>query len=156
MRRYFFDASAAVKLYVVEPGSTTVRDMVRGARATPPRNQVLVCDIVLPETLSALLQIRRSPTAARRGISAAALRLVLPQVWVDLGGEGPMLVRTASETLRAAARIVERHELRAPDALHIAAALDINATHPVLFVSGDVEQCKAARAEGLEVIELVA
>ena len=152
--RYGRDTSALVTLYVVEPGSTTVRDMLRGAVAPATSTQVIVCDFALPETIAALQQIVRSRTAARRGFSPAAFRRAVPQVWDDLTSGTPLLVLPASEYVHSAARIVERHELRAPDAVHVATALGVE--RPAIFVSGDVEQCKAARAEGLEVIELAA
>lgn len=154
VRRYVLDTSALVKLYVVEPDSTTVRDMLRGAEAAAASTQVFVCDFALPETLAALQQIVRSRTAARRGFSPSAFRRAVPQVWDDLTSGTPLLVVPASEYVHSAARIVERHELRAPDALHVATALGVE--RPVIFVSGDVEQCKIARAEGLEVVQLAA
>jgi predicted nucleic acid-binding protein len=154
VRRYVFDTSALVKLYVVEADSTTVRDMMRGAVAPTASTEVIVCDLALPETIAALKQIVRSRTAARRGFSPAAFRRAVPQVWDDLTSGTPLLVVPASEYVHSAARIVERRELRAPDAVHVATALGVEP--PVIFVSGDVEQCRAARAEGLDVIELAA
>jgi hypothetical protein len=57
VRSYFLDASAVVRLYAVEVGSRLVRDIVRSAGASPPTAQAVVCDLSLPETVSALLQI---------------------------------------------------------------------------------------------------
>jgi predicted nucleic acid-binding protein len=123
VRRYVFDTSALVKLYVVEPDSATVRDMLRGAGAAAASTQVVVCDFALPETIAALKQIVRSRTAARRGFSPAAFRRAVPQVWDDLTSGTALLVVPASDYVHSAAQIVERRELRAPDAVHVATAL---------------------------------
>lgn len=155
MRHYFLDASAVVKLYVVEPGSSAVRNMLRGAVVNPPSSRVFRCDLSLPETVSALLQIERSPTAARRGISRAALRQMLPKVRSDFTADSPLAVVPASDCMRVAADLVERHRLRPADAVQLAAALQLKAGIPapeLRFVSGDHEQCRAAEAEGLHVL----
>ena len=156
MRHYFLDASAVVKLYVVEVGSNAVRDMLRSALVNPPSSRVFRCDLSLPETVSALLQIERSPSAARRGISRAALRGLLPRVRADLTSEAPMAVVPASECMDAAADIVERHRLRPADAVQLAAALRLKARMPASelhFVSSDKEQCRVAEVEGLRVLQ---
>ena len=155
MRNYFLDASALVKLYVVEAGSNTVRNVLRSAAANPPSSRVFHCDLSLVETISALLQIERSPTAARRGLSRAALRQLLPRVRADLAARSPTSVVAASDCIHPAAEIVERYRLRPADAVQLAAALRLKAALPAQdfrFVSSDEEQCRAAEAEGLRVL----
>jgi len=155
MRSYFLDTSAVVKLYVAEVGSTAVRNIVRSAAVDPPSSRIFQCDLSLPETVSALLQIERSPTAARRGLSRAVLRGLLPRVRADFVAQSPMTVVAASDCMDVAAEIVERHRLRPADAIQLAAALRLKAAQPapeLHFVSTDTEQCRAAEAEGLYVV----
>jgi predicted nucleic acid-binding protein len=55
------------------------------------------------------------------------------------------------------ARLVKRYSLRAADALHVASAVILRkamATRSIAFLTADVEQAKAARAEKLKVFEL--
>jgi predicted nucleic acid-binding protein len=157
VRSYFLDASAVVRLYAVEPGSRTVKDIVRGAAANPPTAQALTCDLSLPETVSALLQIASGPRGPVRGVSKAALRQILPAVRRDFVGHSPVLsLVPATGCMELAAELVERHRLRVPDAVQLAAALRVQDGLPLsasfLFVSDDVAQCRAAEGEGLEVL----
>jgi predicted nucleic acid-binding protein len=155
VRHYFFDASAVVKLYVAEPGSNAVRDMVQSAVVNPPSSRVFRCDLSLPETFSALQQIERSSSAARRGMSRSTLRALLPRVRTDFIVTSPMGIVRASHCMPLAADMVERHRLRPADAVQLAAALRLKMLLPqcdLQFVSSDDEQCRAARAEGLAVV----
>ena len=155
MRHYFLDASAVVKLYVAEAGSSSVRNMLRSATVKPPSSRVFQCDLSLPETVSALLQIERSPSAARRGLSRAVLREALPRVRMDFVGHSPASLVTANHCMRLAANLVERYRLRPADALQVAAALRLKAAVPepeLHFVSSDEQQCRVAEAEGLNVL----
>lgn len=58
---------------------------------------------------------------------------------------------------RGASKLARRHGLRGADAVHLSAALflaSVAGRRTVRFVTADVEQSAAARAEGLRVIEL--
>nr|WP_240978778.1 type II toxin-antitoxin system VapC family toxin [Longimicrobium terrae] len=152
------DSSAIVKLYVVEPGSQTVRDLFRNSAQVSTRDRVLVCDLALPETVSALQQIARGPSAARKGLSVSALRRTLPRVQADFNGAIPIHMNAVSECMREAVPIIERQQLRPGDALHVASALlvqqNIPAEDELTFVSADQKHCDAARREGLRVLAL--
>jgi predicted nucleic acid-binding protein len=156
VRNYFLDSSALVRLYAVEPGSRVVKDIMRSVGAIPPTAQALVCDLSFPETISALLQIASGPRGPSRGVSKAALRHILPAVREDFVGQQPMLsLVPATGCMELAAELVERHRLRVPDAVQLAAALrtqDGLSDSVLLFVSGDDAQCQAAEGEGLEVL----
>jgi predicted nucleic acid-binding protein len=61
--------------------------------------------------------------------------------------------------MEGAADLVEKHRLRVADAVQLAAALRtsdalarVKLATPLLFVSDDLAQCRAAEAEGLEVL----
>ncbi|HYW13111.1 MAG TPA: type II toxin-antitoxin system VapC family toxin [Longimicrobium sp.] len=157
MRSYFLDASAIVRLYAVEPGSRVVKNIVRSAGVTPRTTQTLVCDLSLPETISALLQIAEGARGPARGVSKAALRHILPSVRRDFVGDVPVLSLVPSTgCMELAAELVERHRLRVADAVQLAAAIRSRSAvpehFPFLFVSEDIAQCHAAEGEGLEVL----
>lgn len=156
MSVFFLDTSAMVRLYVIEPGWLWVRDLMRSATAYAATTQVCYCDLVLPETISALRQMVRKPDAARRGLSRAAFRQTLPRVRADLLRGGPFIAIPASGCIPLAADVVERQEVRGADAVHLAAAFTARDTLadalPFTFVSNDERQCRAAEREGLEVI----
>jgi predicted nucleic acid-binding protein len=152
---YFLDTSAAVRLYVVESGWLGIRAMLRSAVADPAETVVCLCDLVLPETVSALRQIAYGGEAARRGFSPGAYRRVLPQVRADLTASKHILQVPASGCMALATTVVERQQIRGADAVHVAAALtarDAVGADRFVFVSHDQQQCKAAEREGLEVL----
>jgi predicted nucleic acid-binding protein len=157
VRSYYLDASAIVRLYIVEPGSSVVRDIFRSAVALQKTAQVLTCDLSLPETVSALLQVADGSRGPARGLSRAALRHILPRVRSQFAGESqPFNMVPATNCMESAADLIEKHRLRVADAVHLAAALEakdsLPSGAPFLFVSDDVAQCRAAESEGLEVL----
>jgi predicted nucleic acid-binding protein len=153
---FFLDTSAIVRLYVIEPGWMWIRNLMRSATGDAATAQVCYCDLVLPETVSALRQMVQKPDAAQRGFSRSAFRLTLPRVRADLLRNSPLIAVPASGCMPLAADVVERQEVRGADAVHLAAALTARDTVagalPFAFVSHDERQCRAAEREGLEVI----
>ena len=126
MTSYFFDSSAVVRLYAVEPGDRIVRDLVRSATADPPTADVVVCDLAYPEAVAALHRIVRGHDSARRGLSPAALRLLLPRVDDDLTAGSRFFIMPASECMVHAAGVASRRQVvRGADAVQIAAALQV-------------------------------
>ncbi|HYR10724.1 MAG TPA: type II toxin-antitoxin system VapC family toxin, partial [Longimicrobium sp.] len=121
MRSYFLDSSAVVRLYTAEIGSRAVADMLRSAGAQPPTAQVLVCDLSLPETVSALLQIAHGARGPKRGLSRAALKHVLPKVRADFDGAAALSLVPATGCMELAADLIEKHRLHVADAVHVAA-----------------------------------
>jgi predicted nucleic acid-binding protein len=156
MTTYFLDSSAVVRLYMVEPGERMVREFVRSATRDVPSADVAVCDLAYPEAVAALHRVIRGNDAARRGLSAAALRLIMPRVRDDLTPGSPFLIMPASDCMARAAEVASRQAVRGADAVHIAAALQVQRfVEPedrFIFVSDDVAQCRAAEGEGLEVL----
>jgi predicted nucleic acid-binding protein len=156
MTTYFFDSSAVVRLYTTEPGATVVRDFIRSATANRPSAEVIVCDLARPETVAALRKIASSKDAARRGLSRAALRQLLPKVRRHFGEQEHFFVVPASPCMAVAADIAERHPIKGADAIHIASALMARTLAPApdrfYFVSDDVAQGRIAEAEGLQVL----
>ncbi|HEX6040749.1 type II toxin-antitoxin system VapC family toxin [Longimicrobium sp.] len=156
MKYCFLDTSAFTKLHVVERGMDIVRELVRSADRDPDRVQVLVCDFVLPEAVSAVMQVKERSDAARRGMSAAALQVTLPRIRRQLQHGSVFVVIPATGCMELAADLVERHRLRGADSVQLAAALKARGFasegHQFIFVSDDVAQCRAAEGEGLEVL----
>lgn len=156
MTTYFLDSSAVVRLYSVEPGERWVRSLVRSATTVPATSEIGVCDLAFPEAVAALQGIIRGNDAARRGLSAAALRLILPRVREDLTPGSHFVIMPASDCMASAAEVASRRVVRGADAVQIAAALQmresVGADQRFVFVSDDVAQCRAAEGEGLEVL----
>lgn len=156
MNTYFLDTSAVVRLYTTEPGSLLVRDLVRSAAVEHGTATVVVCDLAQPETFAALRNIAASREAARRGLSGAALRQMLPRVRRDFGDQEHFFVVPASPCMALAAEIAERNPVKGADAVHIASALAARQASPVpdrfFFVSEDAGQGRVAEAEGLQVL----
>jgi predicted nucleic acid-binding protein len=58
----------------------------------------------------------------------------------------------AAQILRRARQVIERHALRAGDAVQLASALSLAASLPTEFASADERLSQAARREGLTVL----
>lgn len=152
MNYYFLDTSAFARIYSGEPGQERVRDMVRAATAPTPSARVLVCDIVLPETLSALGQ-----RLARGEMRKPAYEIAVKKVYHDLTVASPFVQIHSSNVMADSASVVEQHKLRGADAIHLAAAIVARASMPhgggFCFVSCDHTQLRAARVEGFWVYD---
>lgn len=147
MNYYFLDTSAFVRIYSGEPGQERVRDLVRAATAPTPSARVLVCDIVLPETLSALGQ-----RLAKGQMTKASYGIAVERVYQDLTVACPFVQVHSSDVMADSASVVRQHSLRGADAIHLAAAIVSRASMPhggdFCFVTCDHAQLRAARAEG--------
>jgi predicted nucleic acid-binding protein len=137
----FWDTSALVPLLVAEPSTTKAE---RWLREDP---DVVVWTLTRVELASALARRgRQEPRAARRLYAARRELFAAWERWSEV---------TAIEAVRHhAERLVERHPLRAADALQLGAALaaaDSEAS-ALDFVTLDRHQAIAAEREGFRVI----
>ena len=133
MALFYADASALVKLVRDEPESDALRAFLADA-------DLVSCELVLTEV----------PRAIRRAV-ARDLRLPL-DVLIDRAGqalEAVALVPLERALLLAAGALAEP-ALRALDALHVAAAVDLGSIDG--FVSYDERQAAAARLVGLRTV----
>lgn len=134
----YLDASSLVKLYIDEPHSSLVHGWVRTARVAATSR------VAYPETLSALARRQRAGDLDAEGLrrTTAAFR----EQWSDFDH------RELNETMAGALAI--KHGLRALDAIHLAAAVELRheAGGPVDFTVFDVKLARAAEAEGLRVL----
>ena len=137
----FWDTSALLPLFVVEPTS----GMVRRWLAQDP--VVVVWTLTKVELLSAFARRRRERPEAHRVLSTARRNaLAAWERWTEI---------TAVETVRGhAERLVEIHPLRAADALQVGAAVVAGGGSPgdLVFVTLDDRQAEAAAREGFRVV----
>jgi len=147
MAAYFLDTSAVVKRYIQETGSTWVR-----AIADPLASHLIyLARITDVEVTSAVIRRQRGGTLA-----APAVTATLRQFRQDLV-LGYRIIGITSGLLSAATLLVEKHGLRAYDAVQLASAVGLNnqrvaaGTDAVTLVSADQELNAAAIAEGLSV-----
>ncbi len=146
---YFFDTSALVKRYVAEPGSQRVIDILGASDAI-----VVIADITRAEFTSAVNRLVRQgdlPEPERQRLRTAFAAHLVHEYLV-----APV---TAAE-ITAACTLLERHPLRAYDAVQLASALAIRqllgfAPDLLAFVSADSGLSTAARAEGVAVLDPV-
>ena len=148
MSDYFLDASAVVKRYADEAGSSWVRQI------TDPtaQNTILLSEITLAEVTAALAAKQRAP----KGITLEQRNRVLSRFFQDCD-EHFTLVSIDRSVIDRAVDLAQRHRLRAYDAVQLATALEASTITqvqgmPVLkFVAADTDLLTAAAAEHLSV-----
>jgi uncharacterized protein len=144
---YFFDSSAIVKRYVRETGTGWVRGLTRRGQPDP----IYLARITAVEVTAAVVRRRAAgnPTPARARSIFALLRRHLATRY--------LIMEITPALVEAAARLVDTHELRAYDAVQLAAALELNSRWlaagmgGITLVSADQDLNDAALAEGLAV-----
>lgn len=130
----FFDTSALVKHYIREPGSTAVRTALR--RKTP-----VVARIAHTELAWAFARLCREGSLDARARDGLLARIDADFATFDVVELRPAVSRTA-------AALVQRHPLRALDALQLASALAIGRPTVRLWCAHE-RLIGAASAEGL-------
>ena len=132
----YLDTSALVKLVVDEPGSALAAALWDGA------DLVVTSRLADAEVRAVLAGGRRAGRLEDEGGATAAWDRLWPALHV---------LELAESVTTAAAALVDRHPLRAADALHLASALELRS--PDLVVAAwDEHLAAAARAEGLRVV----
>lgn len=139
MTRYF-DASALVKRYVREVGSTMVRRLLAsGIPASSRLSEVEVASGIIRRAREGAFTTHhrdRILAALQRDVPALAIVEMIPEITAD------------------ARALLRRHPLRAGDAIQLASCLYLQRQlgEPVPFVAFDRRLLEAAQAEGLTVI----
>jgi predicted nucleic acid-binding protein len=144
----YCDASAVVKYYVPEPGSTWVRQLLdaRGPASAQALHLILVAEMTRVEVAAGLAVIERVGRLRR----AERLR-EYARFTSHLTQRYTILPLTTEDFVTAAA-LTQRHPLKAYDAVQLAVVMRsgrVLAGYPFTFVSGDDPLLTAARAEGL-------
>ncbi len=132
----YLDTSSLVKLYIAEPGTDAVRELV--GRATI----VATSAIAYPETRAALA--RRHRESALRAAAFALAKRTLDEDWPRY-----LAVEVTTSICREAGDLAERYRLRAYDGVHLASFLEIARRAGVAasrFSSFDDRLNRAARA----------
>lgn len=133
----YFDTSALIKLYAIEPGSEKVREL---------------WDAAAPAAASVLLYAEVMATFARkrRELQDTTTTLALIDAFAT---DWPTLLQIPldAEVLALTRPVLERHALRGADAVHLASAIQIRriAEAEVHFAGADQALLAAAGAEGL-------
>ena len=136
----YLDTSSLLKHYIREAGSDDVRAWIAGA------DLVATSRTTLAESAAAL---SRRPSGG--GLSRSACHEAL----TDLKADWAEYLAVDLDEHRSAA-VAWRHRLRGFDAVQLAAALTIDelaGAETLVFSSFDAELNRAARAEGLTVLE---
>lgn len=134
----FFDTSALAKRYIHETGTESVNILF--ARS----ENVLVSIICLPEIFSALNRLRRQKAVAKSHY-AQIKRTILKEF------EGFSICAVTPHVISRSLQLLERYELRAMDAIHLACAQEMKAQ---IFVSADIRQTSIARKMKFEIVQV--
>jgi predicted nucleic acid-binding protein len=144
---YQCDASAIVKRYVTEVGSGWVQALCDPAAS----HTIGIAEITRAEVASAL-QRRVREGSIPTDVSAELIRSLEAHSAMEY-----RLVPTDHTVISLAVALIQRHPLRAYDAVQLATALHVNETlvsiglPAIVFVSGDADLLSAALAEGLAI-----
>jgi len=146
MSLFYLDASALVKRYVHEPGSTWVRTLIDN-----PANVILISAISLVEVAAAIaICVRTAKLRPRQG------RMAYEEFSDEVDKGVYQLWQVTQPLIEQAAELTQRYPLKGYDAVQVASGLQL-AQHlatqkvTVTFVSGDKQALDAADAEGLPV-----
>lgn len=147
MTTYYLDTSALVKRYIDELGSDWLRAML-GAQPLPT---IVIVHLVIVEVTSALTRRMREGA-----LSLVNYTRVQDAFRSDCLHEYE-IVTAVGDIIDQANLLLERHPLRAYDAVHLATAIVANQQllannlAPLTFLSADDHLNDAAYAEGLMV-----
>jgi predicted nucleic acid-binding protein len=149
MALVFLDTSALVKLFIDEVGSKTVIDLARADSG----HSVALLELTRVELHAAIH--RRERLGDVQPGTAASSRVVLDRYLRTRYEE----LEITSAVLDRAYGLIERHALRAYDAMQLAGALEGTFRRPneeSLFVTADKALAGAAVEEGLRTLDPVA
>ncbi len=150
MAVYYLDASAVVKYFHMESGTTWVRQVVDGVdNNSSPSNKVYIAEITRVEVPAAFALLERT-----RQISLN-LRDRMYRAFLQKSETDFKSLSLTAKIIRRAATLTQQHPLKAYDAVQLATAIDLNALFELedfssIFVTSDKTLLQAAEAEGLQ------
>lgn len=136
----FIDTSVMIKVYLEEAGSLQARDLFRSS-------DVVVSSVLLYPEMHATFARK-----ARAGADPERLKTARESFEIDWPS---FLVVSIDQPLLAICRqLLERHPLRAADAIHLASAVESRSVlqAPARFASADLTLAEAAQREGFDVV----
>jgi predicted nucleic acid-binding protein len=145
MAFWYLDTSALVKRYARETGS----QWVLGITDPSAGHHLYTVRLTGPEMLAAFFRKVRTGD-----LTSAAAQRAIGDFKTDWGKQYRIVEVTPALAERAMG-LVERHQLRGYDAVHLAAAIELQAVRQamrlpaLIFVSADTDQARAAVVEGL-------
>ncbi len=131
----YFDASAFLKLIIVEPGSAEARNVWRSA------HRRLSSLLLYTEARAGIARAHRMHRIGTSKLRAAASE-------VDAFCRQADLLEVTEDVTRNAGELAERHGLRAYDAVHLASLAAI-ADRETVLVAADGDLVRAAHAHGI-------
>ena len=149
MSQLYFDSSALVKYYLVETGTPWVRSVIDPRTDSNWEHEISTSILSVAEAISAFAKHRRAKNISL-GLYASVISRFLRE-----GRQRCRLLGIGEPIVDLAVQLIQRHPLRAYDAVQLATALRLdqvlqdNRLSPLTFVSADEVLCKAARAEGI-------
>jgi len=137
----YLDTSALVKRFVLEAGSSKVQSLL--ADDEP----IASATIAYAELYSGLTRRHREGVLSRLQYRLACRRV--ERDWMAV-----VKVELGADILASARELIQRHGLRAFDAIHLASALGLQAAanEPVTFVAADQRLLRAAVGERLATV----
>jgi len=147
MTTYYLDTSALIKRYVQEIGTVWIQTLVTPAAG----HTLLTARITMVEVYSALARRRREGSVPPADCAIAA------QAFAAHSVNDYDFVELDLNVVALARDLLERHPLRAYDAVQLASALIVNRVllavplPPLVFLSADDPLNAVAAAEGLTI-----
>jgi predicted nucleic acid-binding protein len=148
MTVYYCDSSILIKRHIHEPGSQWFHE-----RIEEPDTSLFTTEISIVEVCSALNRRLREEF-----IDADEYRDLMTQSWY-LFGSTYDVVKLSEQLVKLACSMLERHPLRAIDAVHLATGIFVNErllSHEepsLIFLSADHHLLTAATAEGVSTFD---
>jgi predicted nucleic acid-binding protein len=139
----YLDSSALIKRFVAEKGSERVRGMIE------KEGPIATATIAYAEVHSGLARKKREGA-----LSHGQYALICRQVESDW--HAYVRMDLTGEVLSLARELVQRHPIRAFDAIHVASALILKASldEQVVFAGADERQLQAADKEQLSALNI--
>jgi hypothetical protein len=139
---YYLDTSALAKRYLVETGTSWVRNLT----ARSSGHVIVICDLTPVEFFS--LSARR----LREKKLTVADVITLQTTFIAHHEQDYLSTPLEKSVLTLARAFVSKYPLRPPDAIQLASAIDAVVTlgEPITFICADQDLLAAAQAEGLK------
>jgi predicted nucleic acid-binding protein len=136
--KVFYDTSAFIKLFQEEFGSDKITELRNEATV----NAVSI--ICMPETFSTLNRLRRE-----KKFDMETYKLIKREFLEELNSF--FVCDLGHQIIKDSIGIIEKNPLKGMDSIHVSTAMKWKADK---FVSGDKQQLKSAKANGLNVVSI--